>query len=94
MLCFKVAYTTEAKRASDNIPFNVLYLFRPTSVQLGGSLVWNCAEGEHYIQQRLLVQDKDQISAKKIGLHIPLGTESIATGDYSRADDGRKVVTR
>ena len=31
MVCFKVNYTTAAARVSDNIPFNVLYLFRPTS---------------------------------------------------------------
>ena len=48
-LCFEVNYNTEAARASSNIPFNALYLFRPTSVQLGGSIVYNIAEGEHYI---------------------------------------------
>jgi hypothetical protein len=55
-------------------------------------MVWNVSEGEHYIQQKLLVKDKDEISAKKLGLHIPLGSESIATADYAR--NTRAVVTR
>ena len=92
MLCFDVRYDTTANRVSDNIPFNALYLFRPTSCQLGGSLVWNVAEGEHYIQQKLLLKDKDEISYKKQGLHMPLGPEGIATADYTRGSP--IVVTR
>jgi hypothetical protein len=48
-LCFEVTYPLAAAGVSNNIPFNALYLFRPTSVQLGGSIVYNVAEGEHYI---------------------------------------------
>jgi hypothetical protein len=47
-ICFQVKYTTTAARASENLPMNALQLFRPTSVSLGGSIVWNIAEGEHF----------------------------------------------
>ena len=87
MLCFEVDYTVGNDRVSDNIPFNALYLFRPTSCQIGGSLVWNVAEGEHYIQQKLLLKDRDEISAKKIGLHLPLCSEGVIADakEYARA---------
>jgi hypothetical protein len=97
MLCFEVTYATGALRVSDNIPFNALYLFRPTSCQIGGSLVWNVAEGEHYIQQKLLLKDRDEISAKKIGLHLPLCSEGVVAGDYGRgapAIKSRGLVAR
>ena len=47
-LQFKVAYNSVADRASNSLPYNCLYLFRPTSAQLGG-MTWNYADGEHYI---------------------------------------------
>jgi hypothetical protein len=86
MLCFEVDYASADLRKTDSIPFNALYLFRPTSCQIGGSLVWNVAEGEHYIQQKLLLKDKDEISYKKLGLHLPLGTEGVVAGDLNRED--------
>jgi len=40
----------------------------------------------------LLLKDKDEISYKKQGLHMPLGPEGIATADYTRGSP--IVVTR
>jgi hypothetical protein len=40
----------------------------------------------------LLLKDKDEISFKKLGLHIPLATEGIVAADYVR--NARAIVTR
>jgi hypothetical protein len=39
-----------------------------------------------------LVKDKDEISQKKLGLVMPLATESMNAADYVR--NARNVVTR
>jgi hypothetical protein len=81
-LCFRVRYESAAARATENIPLNTLMLFRPTSCQLGSSLVWNCSQAEHYVQQRLLCRKPDEINAR--ALCIPI-TPAQAEG-YARAD--------
>lgn len=82
-VCFTVTYDTAADRASNSIPPNQLYLFRPTSCSIGGSVVWNCAQAEHYIQQRLLCTSKSDLEKTGLGIHMPIGITTVAE-EYKR----------